>query len=231
MATRCFVDQSTMLVCLALALLPGAGMCAEYSKKALGEANALRTIAGAKYQRESILHSRSTDYFGIMSVDRKRLVIASGVFHAVGGEVGVADNVGSARLPLMAQAAVQGGSGLAAEPAGRKAGAATCTPSGSKICKGFEGGCDSVGGGLSSSPDGGVTCSVAKTKARGFARRLRADAQRLDAVSGSDLSEVSTCRSDGSDDGDQICRGFAQACEKVGCGPSTEPDGGAACAC
>jgi len=151
-----------------------------------------------------------------------------------GVEAGVADDPGSAYPPQwVTQARVQGGSGLASNPRDRKAGSATCTPATTALCAAFETGCGFVGGGMSSTPDGGVTCSVSKTKTLGFVRRQAAEAKRLSARSGSGSarSEVATCQSDGSDDGNAICSGFGSACNKLGCGPSTEPDGGVTCSC
>jgi hypothetical protein len=113
---------------------------------------------------------------------------------------------------------------LSAIPPRRRAGSATCTPAGSALCTAFETGCGFVGGGLSSSPDGGVTCSIAKSKAVGFLQRLK-------ARSGSARAEVSNCKSDGSKDGDAICSAFGTACSKLGCGPSSEPDGSVTCTC
>ena len=78
---------------------------------------------------------------------------------------------------------------------------------------------------MSSSPDGGVTCSVAKSKAHGLAARHVNEVLRADPTAAQ--SEVATCRSDGSDDGNAICAGFGLGCIKLGCEvPSSEPDGG-----
>jgi hypothetical protein len=84
---------------------------------------------------------------------------------------------------------------------------------------------------MSTSPDGGVTCTVAKSKAHGLAARHANEAMGLKARLGSAQSEVATCHSHGSDNGDAICAGFGLACSKLGCGPSTEPGGGVTCTC
>src|SRR5215203_1125091 len=120
------------------------------------------------------------------------------VFIPSGVEAGVADDPGSAYPPQwVTQARVQGGSGLASNPRDSKAGSATCTPATTALCAAFETGCGFVGGGMSSTPDGGVTCSVSKTKTLGFVRRQAAEAKRLSARSGSGSarSEVATCQS------------------------------------
>lgn len=116
-------------------------------------------------------------------------------------------------------------------PGRQTAGSATCTPANSTICTGFAGGCDAVNGGLSSSSEGGVTCSVAVGKTRETmvqVNRMVLSARRSGKAS---IAEVSTCESDGTSDGIAICGGFGQSCARVGCGPSTNPDGTVSCAC
>lgn len=123
------------------------------------------------------------------------------------------------------------GNSLSAGSAGRQtAGSATCSPAGSTMCQKFTAGCDKVGGGLSSSPDGGVTCSVASTKVGGMKRTLRTSALQLRRGAGAS-GDDSTCESDGSADGNAICAGFGSACGTLGCGPSTNPDGSVGCSC
>ena len=88
----------------------------------------------------------------------------------------------------------------ATPPRHTKAGSATCSPAGTALCSAFETDCGVVGGGMSSSPDGGVTCSVAKSKARGLAARHVHKVLRLRAHPTAAQSEVATCHSDGSDE-------------------------------
>jgi hypothetical protein len=153
--------------------------------------------------------------------------IAASTYFVVGGGASVALHADIAHPPLVVtQAGAPGDLGFATKPIHKKAGSATCTPAGTALCTAFETGCGFVGGGLSTSPDGGVTCSVAKTKAASFAA-----AQGFKANSGSAKAEVANCESDGTDDGNAICSGFGTACSKLGCGPSTEPDGSVTCTC
>jgi hypothetical protein len=145
------------------------------------------------------------------------------------GQAGAAeDTISAGSLLRIAQA---GGSGLASLPRHTHAGSATCSPAGTALCTAFETACGLVGGGMSTSPDGAVSCTVAKSKAHSLVTRHASEVMGLKARLGSARSEVATCHSDGSDDGDAICAGFGLACSKLGCGPSTEPDGGVTCTC
>lgn len=137
------------------------------------------------------------------------------------------------QLGVTASGHAASGFGMRIAPTGpgpQQAGSATCSPAGSVICNGFTGGCDAVGGGLSSTPEGGVRCTVTSVPDAPFHRNLtrltlqaRGDADRQ--------GEVSTCESDGTPDGDTLCNAFGQACGNVGCGPSTNSDGTVTCAC
>ena len=121
---------------------------------------------------------------------------------------------------------------IAPNPSGHQtAGSATCTPANSAICNAFKGGCDSVNGGLSSSPDGGVTCSVAVIKPRDNARQVEGMGLSGQRSGRAFAAEVSTCKSDGTPDGTAICTGFGQGCANLDCGPSTNPDGTVSCSC
>ena len=156
------------------------------------------------------------------------LIVANSGFAS---DAGSADVTRSAPPLRITQTQIQGGSGLTTPPKHTKAGSATCSPAGTALCSAFETACGLVGGGMSSSPDGGVTCSVAKSKAHGLAARHVNEVLRLRAHPTAAQSEVATCRSDGSDDGNAICAGFGLGCIKLGCGPSSEPDGGVTCTC
>lgn len=115
------------------------------------------------------------------------------------------------------------------QPGPQQAGAATCSPASSDMCIRFQSGCDAVGGGLSSSPDG-VTCSVSQASSAQLNRHFQSSSIRLQRGAGS-ADDVSTCTGDGSSDGAAMCSGFASACSTVGCGPSSNPDGTVSCAC
>ena len=127
---------------------------------------------------------------------------------------------------MVAQSATKGDFKIQRRVGPSKAGSATCEPAGTALCAGFEGGCGFVGGGMSTEPDGGVTCSVARTKRAALKKRLKTSVGGIERS-----SEDATCRSDGSETGNEICRGFALGCSNLGCGPSTEPDGRVRCKC
>jgi len=106
-------------------------------------------------------------------------------------------------------------------------GSATCT-GGHRLCNGFQGGCAAVKGGLSTNSDGSVTCTVATARRSSVVRNFTMATGRQRNQTD---TEPATCYSDGSEDGDQICEGFAAACDELKCGSSTESDGGLTCSC
>jgi hypothetical protein len=107
----------------------------------------------------------------------------------------------------------------------------TCRPATSNWCaNGFQIACDTQNGGLSTEPDGGITCTYPESEESDGTRSLEA-AQSLVEPSSLGFRLPSTTRTaawvsltcHGS------CDAFAQSCTKAGGGMSSEPDGGSTC--
>lgn len=108
----------------------------------------------------------------------------------------------------------------------------TCRPGDSNWCSnGFQIACDTQDGGLSTEPDGGVTCTYPEEDSSGRTFDLTAEEQplvlppTLDFLGTATRHTASwvtlTCHGN--------CDAFAQACAKKDGGLSTEPDGGTTC--
>jgi hypothetical protein len=114
---------------------------------------------------------------------------------------------------------------------GAAADSITCRPATSNWCaNGFQIQCERQDGGLSTEPDGGITCTYPESEESGDTSGFEA-AQLLQSPNfGLRLPSTTrtaawvslTCHG-------RRCDEFAQTCDKAGGGMSTEPDGGSTC--